>query len=985
MASAEREQTEPKRDDEPIYRFGAFEVNPRRRQVLRLGRPVSIQPKPFDLLVYLIRHRDRLVSRHELLAEVWRGVHVDDEALRFTLHAARKAVDDDGSRQEVIRTVPRSGFRIVAHIEEVSASSGAARGARGDADADAPRSPFVGRDPLMQEVQKLLGDAARGDSRVLLLSGEAGIGKSRALEEVGAVARGRGFRVFHGRCAESEGAPAFWPWIQILRAAVSRDPPSGLLHALGEGAREVAWMVPELRPFVRDLPQAPTVDARAARFLLLDSVTAFLRALTAEVPHVVSIDDLHRADGASALFQHVARELGQPGAPRVVLVGTYRENELRAAPALAEPIASLATLPHGRHEVLGGLGPEEVAALVRLLSGRAPGVGVIADLHRKTSGNPFFLGQILRVLESEKRLPELDSSASLTLELPRELQDAIRRRLRFLPDPARELLEIAAVIGGDFTVTELELVAELDRSAILARIGLALEAGVLGERSGDPGRYQFTHALVRDALYASLPLELRARIHAAVAKALESTSSGHASAESASIAHHYAQSVVPGDVERAAHFYELAATWSIARGAFEDAPVHLERALALLDRSRAATAPRRCRLLLQLGDALANAGQRDRARHVLRDAAEIARREGLQEEIATAALRFAPDLLAIETGVYDPELVQLLEDALESVGTASTVLRAKLLARLAVALQWNRNEEDRRRTLSEEAVQLAMQLDDPEATQYVNVLINFSLTQPERQLGSIGSCGSLSASLELLQRLVRVTALLVLGRVRDADREILDYSELVERARHPQARWYADLMRATRALMEGRHEQGEQLALRFLSLGMKHGDRNALHSYEAQRVMRAFEVGGIEVYEPRVRAMVETFPRMVAWRGGLTLVLLELGRLDEARSELYRVAEDYCSAKLPLSEWYVTAAALALTSSALGEAEIAERVYSDLLPHAAAAHPCTWRTGSRGPMSRRWRLPERCQAGFRGVARPPGPVKEFTGVADGWG
>ncbi|HEX5064894.1 MAG TPA: AAA family ATPase, partial [Myxococcota bacterium] len=404
-------------DDLAIYRFGAYELNPRSRQLLRLGRAVAIQPRPFDLLLYLIRHRDRPVPRDELLAQVWRGVHVDDEALRFTLHAARRAVGDDGTRQEVIRTVPRVGYRLVAPLVEVEPSADARATRRDPAPAE---SPFVGREALMKAAGTLLDAVSGGDGRVLLLSGEAGIGKSRALDEIASIAHAHGIGVLRGRCVESEGAPAFWPWIQILRTAVGSNPPDALLRALGAGAREVAWMVPELRSFAPELPPAPTNDARAARFLMFDSVTAFLRALTLERAFLVSIDDLHRADSASAaLFQHVARELGDAGSPRILLVGTHREAELRATPALAETFASVTTLAHARQEQIQGLAPEDVATLVRAHSGREPSATAISDLHRKTNGNPFFLNQILRVLKSESRLTELDSALAVDLELPR--------------------------------------------------------------------------------------------------------------------------------------------------------------------------------------------------------------------------------------------------------------------------------------------------------------------------------------------------------------------------------------------------------------------------------------------------------------------------------------------------------------------------------------------------------------------------------------
>lgn len=931
MASAEM-------DDAPIYRFGVFELNARSRQLLRQGRLVAIQPKPFDLLLYLIRHRDRVVPRDELLAEVWRGVHVDDEAVRFTLHAARRAVDDDGNRQGVIRTVPRLGARFVAVVEPIATPRGGGMHERQAPSLEGARSPFLGRERLMAEVDVLLEHAARGEGRVLLLSGEAGIGKTRALEQVAELATQQGFRVFRGRCVESEGAPAFWPWVQILRAAVGADPPAGLLRALGEGAREVAWMVPELRPFVPELPQAPPMDARAARFLLFDSVSAFLEELTSDVPHVVSIDDLHRADVASAaLFHHVARELGHPAALRLLLVGTYREGELRATPAIAEPITAVTTLPHSRHEPLRGLVRDDVSTLVEMLSGHLPSKAVVADLHQKTNGNPFFLNQILRVLDSERRLAELESAESLDLELPGHVQDAIRRQLRLLPDDARELIELASVIGGDFSVTEIEFAAELERPLVLSRLGHAMEAGVIGERAGDPGRHRFIHALVRDAIYAGLPLDVRASHHARVARALEQRNPDQPSAESASIAHHYSQSSRRDDVARSVHFYEMAASWSSARGAFEAAPAYLDRALALLDDTQPSARADRCRLLLELGDALTNAGERDRAREVLQASAEIAQHQGLREQMASAALRFAPDFLAIETGVYDPDLVQLLERAIATLGESAAPVRAKLLARLAIALQWHRGQELRIKALCDEAVAIASRSEDPEARQYVQTvesLLNFSLVHPERQLQLVPNQSGSNSSLELLQGLSRVTSLLILGRIIEADEEILRFAELVERSRHPQSRWYVDLMRATRAQMEGRYEQAAHLASSFLALGKKYGDRNAVHSFEAQRVMQAFDFGGIESYEPRVRAMVEAFPRMVAWRAGLALVLIELNRIEEARSQLHRVIAAGPVASLPPSEWYVTAATLALACGALGESTLAARLYADLLPHA---------------------------------------------------
>ena len=153
------------------------------------------------------------------------------------------------------------------------------------------------------------------------MCGPAGIGKTRALERLADVADSLGFRVLYGRCVESDGAPAFWPWLQVLRSAVSWKPPESLLRALADGAPALARLIPELSALAPETQISHTepADARAARFVMFDSVARFLKDLSADVPCVVAIDDLHRADAASAaLFQHAAREMGSARVAAIV-------------------------------------------------------------------------------------------------------------------------------------------------------------------------------------------------------------------------------------------------------------------------------------------------------------------------------------------------------------------------------------------------------------------------------------------------------------------------------------------------------------------------------------------------------------------------------------------------------------------------------------------------------------------------------------------
>lgn len=918
------------------YRFGDFELNAAARRLLRGGRPVPLQPKPFALLLYLVRHRDRVVPREELLAEVWPGVQVNPQALGFALHAVRRAVGDDGERQAVIRTVPRAGLQFAMAVDEVAAEAPEAIAASVSQRPVVAASPFLGRERLVAQGSALLGEVRAGAGRILLLSGEAGIGKTRALERVADLATGEGFRVLHGRCVESEGAPAFWPWVQILRAAVSDDPPSGLLRVLGEGAREVAWMVPELRPYVTDLPQAPTVDARAARFLLFDSVTTFLRELVSEAPYLLCIDDLHRADAASAaLFQHVCREL----APlRMALVATYRENELRASPALADALPAISALPHCRHEPLLGLGSGDVGELVQRLSSRIPSKAVVADLHEKTNGNPFFLDQIVRMLGSEGRLGELEAAQTLEFELPYHVQDAIRRQLRLLPEAARELIELGSVIGRDFTLAELEGAADGDRAQLLAGLGEAVEIGVLAIDLAEPTRYRFCHALARDAIYAGLRHDRRAAWHARVGRAIERLCGSNPGPRSAEIAHHCLHAGDPAELDRAIEYCRIAARWASERAAVEEAPGHLETALALLDQIGADDDHLRCEILIQYGDALTQCARRDEARAALMEAASIAKRAGDAESLAQAALRYAPDFLAIGTGVVDWDLVHLLEEALECLGDGSPSVRSRVHAALAVALYWAEGDTERTRELCRAAREEALSSRQASARAFVRVASQFALYSADdpdcRVAASPAGLADREGAVALLERILRITALMQLGRFHQVDDEIDAYQALAIRLRHPQAMWYVGLLRSTRALMKGNYDEARVHAVDYLKDGRAIQDPNALQSFRLQALLVSVDRGGLREREAEVREMVARFPRVHAYRAALTFVYSELGEIEKARLEMRRTIASGCLRAKHSQAWLGSLGALAIASRTLADASIARAVYDELLPFA---------------------------------------------------
>src|SRR6266536_4747777 len=223
-------------------------------------------------------------------------------------------------------------------------------------------TPFVGREAELAALSADLDAAAGGCGGVVVLAGEPGIGKTRLAEELAAQATTRGALVLWGRCWEGEGAPAFWPWVQIVRGYIQTADPAALRQEMGAGAADIAQLVPALRERLPDLPTPPPLEPEAARFRLFDSLASFLRAAAARRPLLLVLDDLHWADAPSlALLRFVGRELEGAG---LLVVGCYRHTEVDQGHQLLGMLADLTRgQRHGRL-LLGGLDQREVASFV---------------------------------------------------------------------------------------------------------------------------------------------------------------------------------------------------------------------------------------------------------------------------------------------------------------------------------------------------------------------------------------------------------------------------------------------------------------------------------------------------------------------------------------------------------------------------------------------------------------------------------------------
>ena len=205
----------------------------------------------------------------------------------------------------------------------------------------------------MGELKVALDDALSAQGRLVLLVGEPGIGKTRNAQESASFAETRGTQVLWGRCYEEEGAPPYWPWLQLLRSYIQRQTPEQLLAVMGPGAADIAEVLPQLRAKLPELEPPPTLEPEQARFRLFDSITTFLKNAVQSQPLMLVLDDLHWADKSSLLLlEFLARELG---GSRLLLVGCYRDTEISRQHTLMETLARLSREPVFRRQMLRGL------------------------------------------------------------------------------------------------------------------------------------------------------------------------------------------------------------------------------------------------------------------------------------------------------------------------------------------------------------------------------------------------------------------------------------------------------------------------------------------------------------------------------------------------------------------------------------------------------------------------------------------------------
>lgn len=548
------------------------------------------------------------------------------------------------------------------------------------------RAPFVGRAAEREELRGLLDRAMGGRGAVVLVGGEAGVGKTRLGQELAAEAAGRGVRCEVGHCYEGDGAP-YLPFVEILESAM--EGAAGMVafrELLGPEAPEIARLLPRLRRTFPDLPAALELPPEQERRHLFNSVGTVLARATTQAPTLFLLEDLHWADEPTLLLvEHLAGRLGELP---VLLLGTYRDNEVDANPALARTIGDLTRRHQLARVSLRRLPSHEVGALLGGLSGRQPPQALVKAIDAQTDGLPFFVEEVYKHLAEEGRLfaedGEFRPDLGADVAVPETLRLILGRRLEHLDEGTRRVLECAAVAGRAFDADHLTAMGGAASVDLLDALERAEAARLVLPVSADPAdsRLMFAHELIRQTILSRMSRPRRQSLHLRAADALERAAGADAPERSAQIAEHLGRAGAGVDPARLFAHLVAAGRHAMATAGFEEATRHFDQAHLL----RQAAGPReRADLWVDLGLARRSLGRLGEAHEAWMGAVGAYESVGDGPAMAQACLQAAIDLCWDNR---DHEGFVVLQRGLAALDDSTPALRARLLGLSATSGGW---------------------------------------------------------------------------------------------------------------------------------------------------------------------------------------------------------------------------------------------------------------------------------------------------------
>jgi len=809
---------------------------------------------------------------------------------------------------------------------------------------------FVGRTAELEALSRRVESATSGFGSVVLIAGDPGIGKTRLAEEAARYARGRGIRVLWGSCWEGEGAPAFWPWVQVMRSFAAAATSDSWTLALGRGAGDIARVIPELREYMPGLDVgSDSADSDQARFRFFDSFASFLKRLAAAQPLMVVLDDLHCTDGGSLLLLQFLS--GTVGDSAIFILGTYRGMVVRPGSPILETVAAIERITNAKKLVLSGLSRPEARLLLRSIRGSEPSEGLMGMMMERTEGNPLFLRE-LTTLQVLGDVLERPYATDVGNTIPLTIREVIGKHIQSASPECAGLLAVASVVGREF-----------DASLVLSAVDKQpTEFGKLLDEAVRDNiieyirtmHYRFRHSLVREIIYDSLPTMVRAQIHQAIVVAVERSNNMDRDSTQSMLAHHACMSLPYGSIEKALEYTVRAGNGARRRLAYEEAVVQYERALAL-GGSRISSETL-CDLLLSLGEAQARAGLWVDSRRTFERAASEARLISSSSHFARAAVGF--NGMIGSTNPMDQAAVSLLREALARLGGPESDLHVRVLRALTHSLYFGGAEREMDE-YSSRAQQIANGLDDGELKRIALDARLIRLLRPANVREMITTATELLESavdagdreIAFRGHLARHVGFLELGDWVAATLELRRASALAEELRDPRCLWQVAVAASTRCLSAGDFTESLRLTESARAIGERVHDFSTTQNFLLQRFQQDRIRGTIEGWEGIGPAVLSQWPSIVACRLAYLLVLAARGQKHEV-DKMISVLSDGRFRAIPHDAFFLWSMALLVEAcAALHDVRWCATLYELLSPYRDHNVVVSWAVTFDGSVS----------------------------------
>ncbi|HEX8509764.1 MAG TPA: AAA family ATPase [Propionibacteriaceae bacterium] len=765
---------------------------------------------------------------------------------------------------------------------------------------------FVGRDAPLARIAEAQERAAAGHGGLVLVSGEAGIGKSRLVEAAAQRAETAGMTLSRGAGVDDAGCPPLWPWLRLARP----------------------W--PALHQLLGRQTDARLQSAPAERFELFVAVADSLVELAEPAGIALVLEDLHWADRSSILLlRHLTMEIG---ASRLLVLATFREQPAGPLQAMLPELLRAGQVQQLR---LSGLTESDVCAWLCRDGGFAAPAQLAAALHDRTRGNPLFTRLLADALRTSGGATDVGAGTIQQLVSTRpDLRALVAARVQRLSPLSRQVVEAASVLGERVHAGVLSAVTNLGQREVAALLDEAVAAGVLALRADAPGDLDFAHALVRDAVYGGLAPSVQADLHRRTAIALEAG----VGPVPGLVASHWQRSAGPDGAEQAGRWWARAARDAFGTHAYDEAADAAERALQCF-RAVGLRGVDLAEALLTAAETRFAAGRIDESlRDCLTELADIGERAEDADLVAAAGLV----MHGIGTAEANRTIRQICTRALRLLDRAAPlpasrrVLRARLLAQVAVAVAEDEGGPVAAE-LSAEALDAAETSAHPEAILEALAARHIAISVPAEVVERVAlgrravelAAASTEPISEIWGHLWLADAALQLGNLGAFERELDEIDRVARLRRSSVARWHHLRLRATHAALLGDFPQARELNTNARALAEAMGHHQAAALYFAFLGQLALVRGDGSELPAISREAMHDAPDMPLVHIALALHYAQHGDLDRAEA----IVDDYRD--LPTTfpygtRWAPTLGSLGMAAVLLHDPELAEAVYGKL-------------------------------------------------------